>query len=1068
MVPLEHSVLVYGLWRNGFAELAAEEGEVLVHGVGGVHEEHDEAIERWTDEAVFGDLEAGAFGGGGEEIGPAAAEGQFRVGDVDDEFADGVERALLHGDDHAVGHGLFPTRLAVGRGGGLDFGDVGAPGGLIEAVTDEGPYLLRRFREFHRARDGVIERTHGADGVDQREQTDQAEEDSNEPIHKHHPERVILYKMSAERKRLTETNERTKHWRRWGPYLSERQWGTVREDYSVDGTAWEYLPHDDARSRAYRWGEDGILGICDNHQRLCFALAFWNGRDPILKERLFGLTGHQGNHGEDVKELYYYLDSTPTHSYMKALYKYPQGEYPYAQLVEEGKRPRAEPEFELLDTGLFDQDRYFDIFVEYAKADVDDVLIRVKVVNRGPDTATLHLLPTLWFRNTWTWKQPAGKTPPNQPSLMQSGADTMDASEDGLGTFRLWMEGSTAQLFTENETNTYRYTGTHTGNRKYKDAFHRCIINGEKGAVNVGQMGTKGCGWYQLELAAGAERTVNMRLYRPPCEMAIPYNSIFETRIAEADEFYAELHSEHLSEDGHQVQRQAFAGLLWSKQFYHYAVYDWLKGDPGQPVPPASRRTGRNRDWKHLYNSDVLSMPDTWEYPWYAAWDTAFHMIPFATIDPDFAKSQLALYLREWYLHPNGQIPAYEWALSDVNPPVHAWACWRVYKIDQKVSGKPDLAFLESVFHKLLMNFTWWVNRKDSAGNNIFEGGFLGLDNIGVFDRSKPLPTGGYLEQSDGTSWMAMYCLNMLRIALELAGANPVYEDIASKFFEHFLYIAHAMNRGGENGLWDEEDGFYYDRLRVNGSSMPMKIRSIVGLIPLFAVESIDLDMLDRLPGFERRMRWFIENRPDLSANLASMTREGVGERRLLSLVGRERLRRLMQRALDTDEFLSPYGIRSLSKYHERAPYEFAVNGDVYRVDYEPAESRSGMFGGNSNWRGPIWFPINYLLIESLQKFQHYHGDAIQVEFPTGSGHQKNLGEVAAELSQRLARLFLPDANRRRPSYGAVEKLQSDPHFRHYALFFEYFHGDNGAGLGASHQTGWTALVAKLLQQSGE
>ena len=874
--------------------------------------------------------------------------------------------------------------------------------------------------------------------------------------------------MDAERKRLDETAQRTKHWRRWGPYLSERQWGTVREDYSADGTAWDYFPHDHARSRAYRWGEDGILGICDNHQRLCFALAFWNGRDPILKERLFGLTGQQGNHGEDVKELYYFLDSTPTHSYMRALYKYPQGEYPYERLVEEGQRPRSEPEFELLDTGLFNEDRYFDIFVEYAKADVDDVLIRVKVVNRGPEAARLHLLPTLWFRNTWSWDPSANKPPAHKPTVMRSGTDTIDALDDALGNYRLWLEGAPEQLFTENETNTQRFDGNPSGNRKYKDAFHRRIIGGESAAVNVGQFGNKSCGWYQLELGPGEERTIRMRLYKPPCDMGVAYDEIFSARQREADEFYRTQHSENLSAEGRQVQRQAFAGLLWSKQFYHFAVENWLEGDPGQPPPPASRWQGRNRDWKHLYNADILSMPDTWEYPWFAAWDLAFHMIPFAMIDPEFAKSQLALFLREWYLHPNGQMPAYEWALGDVNPPVHAWACWRVYKIDQKISGKPDTAFLESVFHKLLMNFTWWVNRKDSAGDNIFEGGFLGLDNIGVFDRSKPLPTGGYLEQSDGTSWMAMYCLNMLKIALELAATNPVYEDIASKFFEHFLYIANAMNRGGDDGLWDEEDGFYYDRLRVSENSMAVKIRSMVGLIPLFAVESIDAGVLDRLPGFRRRMEWFIEHRPDLAANLASLTREGVGERRLLSLVGRERLRQLMQRMLDTQEFLSPYGIRSLSKYHEKQPYELPVNGDVHRVDYEPAESRSGMFGGNSNWRGPVWFPLNYLLIESLQKFQHYHGDAIQVEFPTGSGQHMNLGGVAAELSQRLSRLFLTDADGHRPAHGESQKTQTDVHFRDYALFYEYFHGDTGAGLGASHQTGWTALVAKLLQQSGE
>lgn len=872
--------------------------------------------------------------------------------------------------------------------------------------------------------------------------------------------------INAERARLEETAKKKKHWRRWGPYLSERQWGTVREDYSEWGTAWEYFPHEHARSRAYRWGEDGLLGISDNHQRLCFALALWNGRDPILKERLYGLTGDEGSHGEDVKELYYYLDSTPTHSYMKALYKYPQREFPYAKLAQSGRRGKWDMEYELLDTGAFDEGRYFDVLAEYAKADVDDLLIRITVSNRGPERARLDLLPTLWFRNTWSW---GGHV--EEPWLEQSGPQTIDAHEKSLGKFRLWMDGAPEMLFTENESNTELLWGKPRNNgRHFKDAFHRYVIHGERDVLNGSQHGTKAAGRYRIELDAGAEYVLRLRLRRETDPGATPeFDEVFAQRKTEADDFFDDLHSRSLSEDARNVQRQALAGLLWSKQFYHYSIEDWLNGDPAGPPPPESRKSGRNSNWPHLYNADILSMPDKWEYPWFAAWDTAFHMIPFAMVDPDFAKAQLGLFLREWYMHPNGQLPAYEWAFNDVNPPVHAWACWRVYKIDQKVKGKPDTAFLESVFHKLLMNFTWWVNRKDSSGNNIFEGGFLGLDNIGVFDRSKPLPTGGVLEQSDGTSWMAMYCLNMLKIALELAEVNPVYEDVASKFFEHFLYIAAAMNRGGDQGLWDEEDGFYYDRIQFPGREpLEMRIRSMVGLIPLFAVETLESRVWQKLPNFTRRMRWFIENRPDLRGNLASMTRQGVGGRLLLSLVGRDRLRRVLKRMLDEAEFLAPHGIRSLSRYHEQNPYVLRIDGTEHRVDYEPAESRTGMFGGNSNWRGPIWFPVNYLIIESLQRFHHYHGDLIEIEFPTGSGQKKNLGQVAAELSQRLSRLFLRDENGRRPVYGATERFQSDPHFRDYVLFFEYFNGNDGAGLGANHQTGWTALVAKLLQQSGE
>ena len=869
--------------------------------------------------------------------------------------------------------------------------------------------------------------------------------------------------MSAENERLEEANRKENHWKRWGPYLAERSWGNPREDYSAGGTAWSYFSFDDAHSRAYRWGEDGLLGISDNHQRLCFALALWNGRDPILKERLFGLTGEQGNHGEDVKEYYYYLDSTPTHSYMKALYKYPQAEFPYHELIERNaQRGRTAPEYELIDTGVFDENRYFDVAAEYAKAGVDDILICITVANRGPDAAELHLLPTLWFRNVWSW----GYGLP-RPELRRSGASEIAADVSGLGEFRLQFDGSPELLFTGNETNTERSFGQPSAGRHYKDAFHHCVVHGERGAVDPAERGTKACGWYKLQLGPGETKQVRLRLFASG-QPDRDFDRVFEQRIREADEFY-NFAPAGLSADARSVQRQAFAGLLWSKQYYHYVVQQWLDGDPGQPPPPVERKTGRNHSWVHLFNEDVLSMPDKWEYPWYAAWDLAFHTIPLALVDPDYSKQMLSVFLREWYMHPNGQIPAYEWALGDVNPPVHAWACWRVFKIDWKLRGKPDYEFLETCFHKLLMNFTWWVNRKDSLGNNIFEGGFLGLDNIGVFDRSKPLPTGGTIEQADGTSWMAMYCLNMLQIAIDLSTHDKSYEDIASKFFEHFLYIASAMNRVGEDGLWDEEDGFYFDRLRLpNGDRLPLRIRSLVGLIPLFAVITLDTKVINSLPGFKKRMDWFVDNRKDLCGNLASFTVEGVEQRRLLAMVQRPRLVRVLQRMLDESEFLSPHGIRALSRGHLEHPFVFDVDGTEYRVGYEPAESGTGLFGGNSNWRGPVWFPVNYLMIESLQRFHHYFGDELQVEFPSGSGKQMNLSDVAAELSRRLSRLFLRDSSGRRPVYGGAEKFQTDPHFRDHVLFYEYFHGDNGAGLGASHQTGWTALVAKLLQQSGE
>ena len=878
--------------------------------------------------------------------------------------------------------------------------------------------------------------------------------------------------MQAERDRLLQGRSKSRHWQRWGPYLSERSWGNPREDYSADGTAWDYFTHEHARSRAYRWTEDGIAGICDNHQRLCFALAFWNGVDPILKERLFGVSGPEGNHGEDVKEYYYYLDSTPTHSYMKALYKYPQSPFPYSDLVTTNRaRRRTEAEYELIDTGIFNDNRYFDIFIEYAKNDINDILVRVTVINRGPDPATLHLLPTIWFRNTWSW----GYGTP-RPELARFDTHTVTTQEQSLGEFRLWMEDAPQQLFTENETNTLRMWGWQGAQPYTKDAFHRYLIEGEQAAVNPDETGTKACGVYRIELeAAGSEfssKVLHFRLYSAldAADSPLPdFHQVFLNRIEEADDFYS-FSPRGLSDDARMVQRQAFAGLLWSKQFYHYVVEEWLKGDPAMPPPPPERLAGRNRNWIHVYNDDVLSMPDKWEYPWFAAWDLAFHTIPLAMVDPDFAKRQLGLLLREWYQSPNGQLPAYEWEFSDVNPPVHPWACWRVFKIDWKLSGTPDVGFLESAFHKLLMNFTWWVNRKDSQGNNIFEGGFLGLDNIGVFDRSKPLPTGGFIEQADGTAWMGMYCLTMLRIAIELTTLHDrSYEDIASKFFEHFLYIASAMNRLGGGGLWDDDDGFFYDRLQMgDGRKISMKVRSLVGLIPLFAVTTLAAEAIDKMPGFKRRMNWFIKHRPDLCLNIASITRTGQQERILLSMVHASRLSRVLKIMLDESEFLSPYGIRGISRCHMDSPFILKANGDQYSVNYEPAESTTNLFGGNSNWRGPVWFPVNYLMIESLQTFHHYFGDQLLVEFPTGSGVKMNLSEVACHLSRRLSRLFLRDANGRRPAFGGAEKFQCDPHFRDHILFYEYFHGDNGAGLGASHQTGWTALVAKLLRQSGE
>ncbi len=880
--------------------------------------------------------------------------------------------------------------------------------------------------------------------------------------------------MTEEEKRLAEARERKVHWKRWGPYLSERQWGTVREDYSANGDAWEYFPHDHARSRAYRWGEDGIGGISDRHQLICFAPAFWNGRDPILKERLFGLANNEGNHGEDVKEYYFYLDSTPTHSYMKYLYKYPQAEFPYDRLVEENaRRGKLDREFELMDTGIFAENRYFDIFIEYAKATFEDILIRITAANRGPEAAPLSVLPTLWFRNTWAWGWESYK-PGLRPTEASPGMEAIEAEHDYYGKRWLAFEGAPPLLFTENETNFKRLFSTANHSACVKDAFHDYIIHGDQSAVDPGPVGTKAAANYTLMVPAGGAVGLRMRLSdRPPSGNTFgeEFETVFQKRISEAAEFCALRHPEGGSGECSSLQQQAFAGLLWNKQLYYYDVPTWLEGDPSMPPPPPERRLGRNHDWTHLYNSSVIAMPDKWEYPWYAAWDLAFHCIALALIDPDYAKELLILFLREWYMHPSGQLPAFEWAFGNVNPPVHAWAAWRVYKIDRRISGKADRLFLKRVFNKLVMNFTWWVNRKDPDGMNVFEGGFLGLDNIGVFDRSAKLPVGGHIEQSDSTSWMGMFCLNMLDIALELALEDPAYEDMASKFFEHFVYIAHAMNDLGGEGiaLWDENDGFYYDVLHLpDGSRLPLKVRSMVGLIPLFGIMTLEPEDVDSLPGFKRRMQWFLDHKPLMSAHhVDDSLKTARGPRRMFSLVSGSRLKRVLRYMLDESEFLSPYGVRALSAYHREHPYVLTLDGYENRVGYDPAESTSGMFGGNSNWRGPVWFPMNYLLIESLQKFHWYFGDSLKVEFPTGSGRAMNLWDVAVELSRRLIALFLPGKDGRRPVYGESKLFQCDPFWKNLILFYEYYHGDTGEGLGASHQTGWTALVAKLIEQSG-
>ena len=877
--------------------------------------------------------------------------------------------------------------------------------------------------------------------------------------------------MNREQQRLKEANDRRKHWKRWGPYVSERAWGTVREDYSATGEAWDYFPHDHARSRTYRWSEDGLAGICDRHQFLCFGIALWNEKDPILKERLFGLTGGEGNHGEDVKEYYYYLDSTPTHSYMKFLYKYPQGAYPYAQLKEENaKRGKGAPEYELIDTGVFDDDRYFDVFVEYAKADADDICTLITIANRGSESASVRVLPSLWFRNTWAWNGTSEK-PIIRKSTEHIGV--LEVVGEDIGVYELHYEGSPETLFTENDTNFAKLYGGSNPQPYVKDAFHSFVVDGCKEAVNPEQVGTKAALHYQLEVPAEGEVTIRLRLRKSGTNsigkiaLKKEFEQVFADRKMESDEFYESVIPQTCDPDTRAIMRQAFAGLLWSKQFYHYIVRDWFKGDPAFPGPPDGRKEGRNHAWGHLYNSDVISMPDKWEYPWYAAWDLAFHCVALAQVDAEFAKDQLVLMLREWYMHPNGQIPAYEWAFGDVNPPVHAWASYQVYLIDKKKNGgRGDRAFLERIFHKLTLNFTWWVNRKDPEGQNVFQGGFLGLDNIGVFDRSAMLPTGGHIEQSDGTSWMAMYSLDMLAIALELASEDTVYEDVASKFWEHFIYIARAMNHMGDDGmsLWDEKDGFFYDVLHTaEGERIPMRVRSMVGLIPLYAVQTMEPEVLDRMPAFRRRLHWFIDNRPDLTENLACMHTRGTKERRLFSIATQPQLKRILETMLDEHEFLSPYGIRALSRHHKEHPYSLEAGGMVHSVSYEPGESSTGLFGGNSNWRGPIWMPVNYLLTQALRRFSEYYGDSMKVECPTGSGDLMDLDQVADQITDRLVNIFRRDESGRRPVFGDNEKFQTDPNWRDYIPFHEYFHGDSGRGVGASHQTGWTALVASMV-----
>ena len=891
------------------------------------------------------------------------------------------------------------------------------------------------------------------------------------------PETIRAEKQGAEAQRLKEDAARRKNWKRWGPYLADRQWGTVREDYSANGDAWESFPHDQARSRAYRWGEDGLLGITDRECRLCLALAIWNGRDPILKERLFGLTNREGNHGEDVKESYYYLDATPTYSYMKALYKYPQSAFPYECLVEENrKRTREDTEFELVDTGVFNDDRYFDILIEYAKAAPDDLLMRITVQNHGPESAPLWILPTLWFRNTWIWGcRHEGCT--LKPRLAQVDATTLRTTHEKLDPF-LWAvdhtpDGSLPEwLFTENETNTRKLYGEDNYTPYVKDAFHSVLVEGHQDAVNPRHFGTKAAACYKLQVPPKEKIVLRTRLFseslKPSGLFGMAFDRIFAKRKTEADAFYKTRIDPALPAELQTISRQAYAGLLWSKQFYHYIVEDWLRGDPSMPPPPATREAERNHDWAHVFNRDILSVPDKWEYPWYASWDLAFQMIPLARIDPVFAKEQLSLLLREWYMHPNGQIPAYEYNFSDANPPVHAWACWRTYKI-AAAHGKRDRTFLASCFQKLLLNFTWWVNRKDRQGNHIFAGGFLGLDNIGVFDRSSVLPGGGHLDQADATGWMAFYCTTMLAMALELAQEDPVYEDMASKFFEHFIAITDAFNTLGGTGLWHEEDGFYYDQIHLGDETIPLRVRSLVGIIPLLSVEALHADVVGRLPGFSKRTKWFLQNREDLVRRIELLNRDDPKrEHLLLATVCRGRLERILSVLFDEKEFLSPYGIRSVSRFHAGHPFTFTFGAQSHTVRYTPGESDTTMFGGNSNWRGPIWFPINYLLIEALERYHHFYGASFRAEFPTGSGHWLPLDQIANELARRLSVLFRTDASGKRPYQGETTHLTQKDDWRDLLEFHEYFHGDTGRGCGASHQTGWTALVTHCIEHLRE
>jgi hypothetical protein len=871
---------------------------------------------------------------------------------------------------------------------------------------------------------------------------------------------------TAEHDRLKVSKENNP-WKNWGPFLTERQWGTVREDYSADGSAWEHTTHDMARSYTYRWGEEGIAGISDNKSLLCFSVALWNGKDPILKERLFGMTGNQGNHGEDVKELYYYLDSTPTHSYMKMLYKYPQAEFPYQKLIDGNQRSRQEPEYELVDTGVFDEDKYFDVFVEYAKGDMEDILIKISVVNRGPVEAEITVLPTLWFRNIWSWGYDFAK-----PKMSAQKDGSIRVEHDLFGVRNFYSDHATRLLFCENETNHKRLFNKANKYSYCKDGINDYVVNDNGSSVNMMQReGTKASAMYKLSVKPGETIVVRSRLTDKTFEKPFDdFDQVFNLRLHEANVFYDEIQHGVTDPELRLIQRQGYAGMMWCKQFFYFNIKQWLEGDPVHKNKlPAGRQTGRNSHWEHLNNSNVISMPDKWEYPWYAAWDLAFHCIPIAQIDPDFAKRQLTILLREYYMHPNGQIPAYEWNFGDVNPPVHAWATWRVYELDKEQNnGVGDIAFLERILHKLTMNFTWWVNQKDKDGKNIFEGGFLGLDNIGVFDRSQPLPIGGRTEQSDGTSWMAMYSLNMLRISTELALVNPVYQDLASKYFEHFLYIAGAMNNIGDSGvgLWDEEDQFYYDIIHLpNGKSQHLKVKSIVGIIPLFAVEVLKKSNVEKLPDFKRRLEWILVNRPDLASQVSRWSDDGTKDTKLLSLLRGHRMTMVLKRMLNETEFLSDFGIRALSREHLGTPYEFNYQGKVFSVSYKPAESDSSMFGGNSNWRGPIWFPINYMIVESLMKFHAYYGDEFIIEYPTDSGKMLTLKDIAAELSDRLINIFRIDKNGRRPVYGTVDKFSKDPNFKDLISFYEFFDGDNGRGCGASHQTGWTGLVATLIHE---